>query len=393
MRNRRTLGFCVKLVSAFLAGSVGLALQWACFASEDASLLLRTVPLAVTGYPDAEGLDQNVLTAESTLQFINSTTPLIVHMEALRQAYHTFGNNDQEREHLLKSLKERYMNDSQNPHKYFDYGYAQLVMEFNKNGLFFLRKANDALAIPDTSLAYGLAQIDIDRHIEQAAPDLLTTRKMDVGYRLKDALVFNKEDRRPGIWPSYINILEGLKDYSAFDSLRNEDVTVIYVPPGNISLNRKPKEESNNALLAMETSADENSNPSSVLPEEEVSSDSASASEIETSCQFSTNSPNWTALALSKGLDLNSDGKPESINFFVTTDGAPYQVRVLDSSNQVIGEFTSYKAPYIMEDLENDGEYELVVRQFDKEPYHPLYVYRWNGQCYGEDKRITAFFQ
>lgn len=368
-------------LSVCTAGMLAISLQMTGVA--EMPMLIRSVPLEVSGYTEATDLDQQVQTAEGTVQVLTTTMPLIVHMEALRRAYTAFGQNAEETQKLLKDLKERYMADTSNAEKFFDYGYAQLVMEGNKNGLFFLRKANDALTSPYTSLAYALAQVDVDRMIDNATPDALTTRKMDVGYKLKDALLYNREDRLAGIWPSYVHILEALAEYPAFESLRSEDVTTLYVPYGSTSLNRS--ESSNQLLLALApSSSEEASEPLPAAPE---------APTVETSCVFSPLSASEMTLAQSKSMDLDNDGQAETVNFYQTAAGSPYVVDVTDSQNRVIGRFTSYKAPYIAEDLDGDNRFELVVRQFDKDPYHPLAVYRWNGSCYGQDTGVASFFK
>jgi hypothetical protein len=370
------------LLSVLFAGSLGLSLMLTGFA--DNTMLLRTVPLDVSGYSEAKDLDQNVKTADSTLNLLSTTKPLLVHMEGLRRAYMAFGSSTDETQKLLTALKERYMADPEDANKYFDYGYAQLTMAWDKNGLFFLRKANDKLASPYTSLAYGLAQIDVDLLIEKASPDVLTTRKMDAIYKLKDALTYNKDDMLSGIWNSYIHTLEGVKGYSAFDSLRAEDVSTVYVPYGSDTLGQNLGAQ----FLAVET-------PPTPKTASTASAASVSAPDpVEESCSFTTYPVSSTGLAQTKTLDLLHNNQSEALNFYgLAGQNQPYLVQVVSSDNKLIGQFTSYKAPYIAEDLDGDGKYELVVRQYDKDPYHPLSVYRWNGHCFGQDKKVASYFQ
>lgn len=369
-----------KSLGLLLAGALCLSSLIPAY-SED-SMLLRSVPFEVTGYTEAATLDQTIQTADGTYALLTTSKPLLVHMEALRRAYKVYGSNTAEKDKLLTALKDRYMKDANNAEKFFDYGYAQLVMDGNKNGLFFLRKANDKLASPYTALAYGLAQVDIDILVEKATTTDLTTRKMDAMYKLKDALMFNKEDHLPGIWPSYIHIVEALKSYPAYDSLVKEDVSAMYVPYGFVSISRAP---GGFQFMSLDSTANPETKPSSTIK--------TSISEVAGTCQFSSEPVNWAAMAMSKAVDMDNDGKQETVGFFSAGENRPYQVKVLSPENRVIGEFTSFKAPYIIEDIDSDSKFELVVRQFDKDPYHPLYVYRWNGSCFGEDKRITTLFQ
>ncbi len=370
------------LFSLILAGTLAVSFQLNSFASDDtSSMLLRTVPLDVSSYSQAATLDQSVQTADSTLKLIDSTKPLLLHMEALRRAYAAFGQNQAENDKLMAALKTRYLSDPNDANKFFDYGYAQLVMQADKNGLFFLRKANDKLESPYTSLAYGLAQIDADKVFEHASPDMMTDRKLDVTYKFQDALNYNKQDLLPGVWPSYINIMKALTSYPAFNSLRQEDVSTLYVPYGSTSMNTQAKGDQ---LLSLEV-ADNNSDSPAM--------NDSHPPEVSSTCNFSATPPDWKALAQSISWDLNNNGQSESIDFFKTEPGKPYQVEVMAGKNNVVGEFTSYKAPYIAEDLDNDGKFELVVREFKEDPYHPVYVYRWNGKCFAEDQSVAAYFK
>jgi len=358
-------------------------------AHAEESLLVRTVALDISSYPEAANLDDVDKTADGTVNFLNSTKPLLVHMEALRRSYAVYGENADEKNKLMKALKDRYMAEPENAAKYFDYGYAQLVMTADKNGLFFLRKANDKLANPYTNLAYGITQIDTDLAFENKAPDDMTPRKMDAMYKIKDALTYNKEDVLPGIWPSFIHVLEGIKSYPAYENLRTEDLSTIYVPYGNACLSRGSADAT--VLLSLKETG---TNPeiTSTAPPVPTADAGGDTTKTVTVCSF-TAKPNWSKLYTTKSMDLQNDGKSYSINFFNTDTGKPYDVIVLNPDNNVVGAFSSYKAPYIIEDLDNDGKYELVVRQYDKDPYHPLYVYRWNGSCYSEDQQVSAYFK
>ncbi len=385
MQQRKVLSLKIFALSAMLATSVWMSGGTPGFS--EVLPLLRSVSLDVSKYPEASQIASQTQNADSTLTLLSNTKPLLVHMEALRLAYESFGMDMAEKDKLMQALKDRYMTDAENAEKFFDYGYAQLVMELNKNGLFFLRKANDKLGNPFTSLAYGLAQIDTDRLIENAPPEELTTRKMDATYKLKDALVYNREDKFPGVWPSYVRILESLKEASAYDSFRSEDVTTIYVPDSFTTLVQH--DDPHQYLVLAGDAA-----PIPTASTTQVASNTMAATLPTTTamCEFSKTVTNTSPLAMSKTMDLNNDGSHEAILFYAQAPEGPYQVQVMDQQNHMIASFISYKAPYIMEDLEQDGQYELVIRQFSKDPYHPLYVYRWNGGCYSEDKTVTAYF-
>lgn len=352
----------------------------AAFLASDDAMLIRSIPLVISGYAGAAGIPEAAKTPEGVISVLEATSSLLPHMEVIRQAHTCAGQSPEAKLTLLTSLKDRYLKDQDNPAKFFDYGYAQLVLEGNKNGLFFLRKANDRLNTPATSLAYGMAQIDVDRLHEKGQPSELTTRKMDAGYKLKDALILNRVQKMPGIWPTYVQIMASLKDFTAFESLRNEDVSSIYVPAGNTSLSRSLPSAAS-AFLAMPTAQADTEVPATM------------SSGVIAPCKASYSTPTQAALAYTKKVDILNNGELSTVNFYKSQTDSLYLVQVQDAKNKVVGEFTSYKAPYIMEDLDGDNQFELVVRQFEREPLHPVYVYRWSGACFGEDTGISAYFK
>ena len=380
---------------SILPSLLGIGLMMGCFyssvlalapaapsdlATSTPTLLIRSVPLDISGYSQSKDLDSHLKTAADTSALLVDGTPLLVHMEAIRRAYVQFGSDPAETQKFLVTLKARYMGEPENAIKFFDYGYAQLVMSNDKNGLFFLRKANDKLKSPNTALAYGLAQIDVDKNQEGAQVGVLTTRKMDAMYKLKDALTLNRKEHVAGIWGSYVRIVQAVKDYGAYDSFRSEDASTLYLPFGVTPL-----------------AAADGANGSQLMSLEATGGLgqplSADDNWMDTTCHFSAGPINWKQLAYSQKVDINHDGKAESIDFFKTDPKGPYLVKVLDDKGTVIGEFKSPKGPYIMEDLEGDKTYEIVVRQYDLTPEDPVHLYRWNGKCIQEDKRATSYFK
>lgn len=342
-------------------------------------MLIRTIPLEVSAYPEAANISEQATSAQKTIAGLTESPNLLVHMELLREAYGIYGDNSTEKPKLIKALKDRYWADQENPEKFFDYGYSQLVFDANKNGLFFLRKANDKIASPFTNLAYGLAQIDADIYFEKAAINELTTRKMDAVYKLKDALTLNRDAKKSGVWASYVAIVQALKAYPAYESIVTEDVSTIYVP---YSFQTTASTAGINFLaVSPNTPSAAPQNTLSTLPKEK------------TLCHFDTQSLDWKQLADLKAIDLDNDGHNEGVAFLKTTETGPYQVVVYNEDRRPLAMFSSNKTGYLAEDLNGDGIKELVVRQYDSDPMHPVSVYRWNGQCFNEDKDIKAYFQ
>ncbi|MCA9799505.1 MAG: hypothetical protein KC474_08135 [Cyanobacteria bacterium HKST-UBA04] len=335
----------------------------------DSSMLLRSLALDVSGYPQADSLATACQAAEPALAFISATDDLALHMEAIRQAYMNFGGDAGQRQTFMDGLNSRYQASNTDPKTYFDFGYAELVFDANKNGLFFLRKANDNLALPYTSLAYALAQIDADRFFDHASPQDINQRKLDVGYKLKDALLFNKSDPQPNLWENYNRILDELKSFPAYDSLRRQDVTLMLVPYGSTTL----------GAIGADSQAMENAG---------TTFDPASVS-----CDPSRTSADIKNLVRSRTADLNGDGMNDSVNFFQQGTGQPYLVQLQDGkTHEIMADLPSYVTS-VVEDLEGDGKKEVVVRQFEIDRRHPLAVYRWNGQCFVKDTHIARMFE
>ena len=93
---------------AFLAAvGIGMTLSSTVPVRAEDALLVRSVPLEVSSYTEAATMDTSVKDAAGTVEYLQSTKPLLVHMEALRRAYANFGSNDDEHKKLMKALKDR----------------------------------------------------------------------------------------------------------------------------------------------------------------------------------------------------------------------------------------------------------------------------------------------
>ena len=93
-------------------------------------------------------------------------------------------------------------------------------------------------------------------------------------------------------------------------------------------------------------------------------------------------------------MQLDEKPEPEAIEFYnADVSQNPYYVRIMDISKRVIGQFYSPKAPFIMEDLDADGSYEVVVRQYQLDPMNPVFVYKSNGSCFVQDTAYDTYFQ
>lgn len=193
--------------------------------------ILRSIPLEIQGYPAAQQLPEHFDSAAAVSSALSSAPSMLVRMEILRRSYADLSVT--ERDQVLAALEKRHKLNEKDLQVGFDYGYAQLVYEHNKTGLFFLRKANDAFKTQFSSLAYGMAEAEADLTLENATIEQMTTRKLDTIYRLGDAVQRDAEKHEPGFWPSFVRVIEKLKPVTAYEHFTRRDFSLVYVPYGN----------------------------------------------------------------------------------------------------------------------------------------------------------------
>lgn len=331
--------------------------------------LLRDIPLEVSAY-SAE-LPAQLTSAEQVVELLNTRRNLLVHMEAIRRSYQQLSSSEKDK--LLSTLFERYQQMNDDAYRFFDHGYAQLVLQNNKTGLFFLRKANDQIKDQFSSLAYAAAEVEADLNFEDASPTQMTTRKLDAIFRFKDAVKRDAEKHKPGFWPSYVSIIEKVKAIPAYQDFTADDASLPYVPYGNTSL---PIQQA--SAVTQDGSAQ--------------AGYSASACQALSPYQKSPTE----SLYHQRPVDLLGTGVPLNFQVYKTDkpkgDLAAYNV-VLTNAQQTVAQFETPVAPYIIEDLDGDKQFELVVRQYAYDPLHPVQVYRYDGCKYELDQDLEAQFK
>lgn len=350
------------------------------FCTAQAVDLLRSVTLTIDGYTTGTpAYPETFTTASQVLGTLSTKRNLLFHMETLRRSEAQLP--DVEKTALLARLMKRYQASDEDPVLFFDHGYAQLVFNHNKTGLFFLRKANDRIQDQFSAMAYAMAQAEVDLNEEAASPTEVNQRKMSVANMMKDAAKRDAETPKPGFWPSFLHVIAALKAIPAYSDLTGTDFSMVMVPYGNTSLVSDTSSNSATAIASTEGV------PTSEKPEPRA-------------CIFdnsNTNIPNPKTAVTTKHADLNNDGSPETIRFFETGSGGRdthhYQVVVTDAQNHVLANFTSPVAPYIIEDLDGDKVYEFVIRQARIDPYHPVVVYRYDGCQYAPDEDTASLFR
>jgi hypothetical protein len=339
--------------------------------------LLHQVEFDISAYPESKTLSGKLTHSDQVVQILNGTKNLLVHMEAIRRGSLDFSAT--EKQALAQKIHARYFASENDVTKFFDNGYAQMTVLNNKSGLFFLRKANDKLANQFTSLAYALAQADADVNIERANPANMTFRKLDVTYKMTDAVARDAQSHQPGFWPSFTLAMEKLGTIPAFTSFAYKDFSDSYVPfPNDGVLGQGGKVK--------------------VVTSESTATD-ASGKSVAAGCEPAISTGQDISVDLTKAfkmmpLRLGLLNPMDKIYFFQTAQPSQYRVLAINASRQVLADFISPQAPYIIEDLDGDGTDELVIRQYLKDKKEPVKVYRYSSFCgFQQDKTVAGYFR
>ena len=138
-----------------------------------------------------------------------------------------------EQEALLQKLFQAYRRAPDSADAFLPYGYAQWIVRGNKTGLFFMRKAADKLPKePYVQLAYAIAQVDADRHLEGAPPEEYTLRKLDAVHKLDDALAAQRDNPQDKLWPTLLAVRDALASWPAYADWARQDLSLKMVPYG-----------------------------------------------------------------------------------------------------------------------------------------------------------------
>ncbi len=360
-------------IVALLACSVGMTQ-----ASQAENIdILRSIPLEVSGYASGKAFPEKFTTTEQVIQALNSTPVLLVHMEALRRAYHDMDSTEHEK--LLTAIHKRRMTNEKDLMLGFDHGYAQLVFKQNKTGLFFLRKANDYFKDQFSALAYGMAEVEADINLENAPANSMTTRKLDATFQLGDAIRRDALKHQAGFWPSYIQVIDKMKVMDPYKSFSNRDFSLIYVPYGNSVV----------PLKGITTAA---------LPLSTATGNLTDAS-LGTTCSpdpspLAVEASAFTGVSVSQQA-ANFSGNNASIQFFPAQgQDKQYHVRVTGQDGQQLATFKTAVVPRrAVEDLDGDGVHEIVIRQYAQNPLLPVVVYRYTPCGLELDQKIYDNFQ
>jgi hypothetical protein len=354
---------------------------------------VRTIPL---GLPRTEA--QLLQTTNLTLPIaqtllMNDNTSAALHMEVIRLAHQQFTPPDQQK--LLYALYQRYQKNNTNPRCFFDYGWAQLALQRNKTGLFFLRKANDRLAHQDTMLAYAMAQIEADLVAEGNPPEEPTVRKTDVMFKLKDAIALQMEQPKQGFWPTYVRLLDRLKPFAAYESFVARDYSLQLFPRVAVKQDYTLPSPKPLSLGAASQGKPLSANPPLSTGITMACSVNQEAYTQATSGTFL--SGEWVKVPMAKqGMPNNlTDASYRLLVYQSQASNKKYHAVVANAQQQPVMVFMNLTQYRLQEDPNGDGIPELVIRQYADNPLDPVAVYSFQPQtgCYTRHTEMTRIFQ
>lgn len=323
--------------------------------------LVRGLPLDVDGYDTGKTMPKTFSSAAQVIQSLDASPIFLVHMEALRRGYASLGK--EERVKVLETLLKRHKANESSMEIGFDYGYALFLYNKNKTGLFFLRKSNDYFKTQFTALAYGMAELEADLTLENAKPDEMTTRKLDVIYQLGDAVQRDAQAHSSGFWPSFVRVIQSMKPLSAYGSFPNRDFSLSYVPIGGLTKQAHQSEKATSESVTIQTT-----------PYSNLLNNSS-----HTGCTPAAYTPDNTPGANpTGGRSVTLNHNTVLMQFYPTSQPGQTRVRVMSSQGQPLLSFTTFAKPStLVEDIDNDGTDEIVARQYAQDPLQPVLVYRY----------------
>jgi hypothetical protein len=223
-----------------------------------------------------------------------------------------------------------------------------------------------------------MAQADADVNDEKASPDEMTYRKLDVTHKLEDAVHIDAQTHQYGFWPSFVRVVQRLSPLGAYRDYTTTDYSLAYVPYGN-SPTMTPS-----SMVKVTVSESPATPP--VGQEKPL---------LGAACQISSSGMsqlNWQKLVRTTTIPAMAGMEPQTVNFFSTDKANEYQVVILGSGKQLLANFVSPVASSSVEDIDHDGVYELVIRQYRFNPFEPVKVYRYTPCSFQLDKTVANFF-
>jgi hypothetical protein len=344
-----------------------------------AAKLVHTVPIALPA-AQQNNIPAHPMRADQLYgAFAQGSIPL--RMEALRRAALQLDSTEKER--LWSYLNKRRDANINDPNLYFDVGYADIALHMNKTGLFFLRKASERLNSPFALLAYGMAQADIDLYAEGGSPSTPSMRKLDVVYKLGDAIALGVKKPQSGLWPTFVAIQQQLSALPAYADFSQRDYSDTLVPYGERASYATFSSSPNNCLVTPVSSR------RAVVTIDRGASQPFLSESLAVKPLFSQ-----PVQLSSGGWSTGGNGSQrQCLDFFPDANKRQhYTIHVRDGQT-LLGQFESNVGVSIIEDLDHDGTFELVMRQFHIDPLHPVVVYRLQQNQLKLDPQIQQLFE
>ncbi|MEB3205933.1 MAG: hypothetical protein VKK59_01125 [Vampirovibrionales bacterium] len=377
----------------------------------------------------AEGLPETFRTASEVLGVLASQSSWPSRLETLRRA--SWSLSKPEQKSLLASLRQQYQAQNTDINRYVTYGLADFIMTENKSSLYFFRKATESSQDPFLNLIYAMAQAQVDATIERALPSEMTARKLDVILRLRESVSMDTLKHTPGFWPVFVQVRQRLCMNPLYAQDLSDDFSLRYVPVGQspfsvptlpasksarasarstspskrpeASVSQPAKTASKAALLAVSASpqASESAQQAGLLQSNSLSANSLSANSLSANSLSANSLPaklEASQMAPANLVSLRSiplsPSMSHQVKFYANFSRDHAFTGVVTSSNeQIVAVLDGLNSTNIVEDLEGDGQFELVVRQFNQTPQAPVRVYRFVNGAYHLDERVASLFE
>ena len=285
-----------------------------------------------------------------------------------------------DRSDLLQWLMARKQVKPGNRHRHFSFSFANVTLANQLGSLFPLRQINNRLKTADTALAYAVALIHAENMIDKVDPSEVTLRKMAIGSQLEQAskrhAIRQKEGKAPkGFWPLLAKTVEPLLDMPAYQPVLRTDLSRFILPQGN----RRVQYES----LA----------PSLATPLKPILGVSYDAMAPQCSLKQLTSAEYQQLQQQTKiRQTLVLDNSRPAYDLLFSADKGSSTVTLINPNREQVGQFISPVGHRIIEDIDHDGVFELVVRQYAFKPTEPVIVYRLTHCGLQRDKAIDQLF-
>lgn len=358
---------------------------------------LRTTPIQLPPV-DAQKIPATLTADEALALLKDDTLSQGVHMEVIRRAADQLAEDESKK--VIEALYARYQEDPTNAAWFFDHGYAQLMFLRNKTGLFFLRKANDRLMNQYTQLAYAIAQVEADWVAEGQSPNLPTARKVDIMFKLKDAINLQAESPVEGFWPTFVGLQRKLQPYAAYEQIADRDFTYDLLPRVSykvIPSNEMPPKAWQFRAPVPAPAPTGRRGRDVIVPTPVAATNAPLACApggLLTQAQMLTPDRyivgQWFSPSPGKKYGMIVYHHPSS-----STKARQYQVLIVDAANHPVLLVNPVGNYQILEDPDQNGLPDVVVRRYAVDPVHPVAVWQFQSStgCYVENTTLTRVFR